>query len=109
MPRLVRADHPDGAPAAATTAPWGAGTGTGTVLVTGGTGTLGALVARHLVTRHGVRHLLLTGRRGPDAPARRPCATNSPRSAPRPRSSPATPPTATNWPVCSTPYRPSTP
>ncbi|MFI0264986.1 type I polyketide synthase, partial [Streptomyces sp. NPDC017056] len=39
----------------------------GTVLVTGGTGTLGALVARHLVTRHGVRHLLLTSRRGPGA------------------------------------------
>ncbi|WP_432015382.1 SDR family NAD(P)-dependent oxidoreductase [Streptomyces cucumeris] len=40
----------------------------GTVLVTGGTGTLGALVARHLATVHGVRHLLLAGRRGPDAP-----------------------------------------
>ncbi|MEU1282360.1 SDR family NAD(P)-dependent oxidoreductase, partial [Streptomyces sp. NPDC005805] len=40
----------------------------GTVLVTGGTGGLGALVARHLVTRHGVRHLLLSSRRGPDAP-----------------------------------------
>ncbi|MFF2660061.1 SDR family NAD(P)-dependent oxidoreductase [Kitasatospora sp. NPDC058032] len=40
----------------------------GTVLVTGGTGTLGALVARHLVTAHGVRHLLLASRRGPDAP-----------------------------------------
>ncbi|MFI0942973.1 SDR family NAD(P)-dependent oxidoreductase [Streptomyces sp. NPDC021020] len=40
----------------------------GTVLVTGGTGTLGALVARHLVTAHGVRHLLLTGRQGPQAP-----------------------------------------
>ncbi|MFF5720896.1 SDR family NAD(P)-dependent oxidoreductase, partial [Streptomyces buecherae] len=40
----------------------------GTVLITGGTGTLGALVARHLVTEHGVRHLLLTSRRGPDAP-----------------------------------------
>nr|QIQ28638.1 Nbc42 [Streptomyces sp.] len=40
----------------------------GTVLVTGGTGTLGGLVARHLVTRHGVRHLLLTSRRGEDAP-----------------------------------------
>nr|WP_210589268.1 type I polyketide synthase [Streptomyces sp. GESEQ-35] len=40
----------------------------GTVLVTGGTGGLGAAVARHLVTTHGVRHLLLTGRRGPDAP-----------------------------------------
>ncbi|EFL20214.1 type I polyketide synthase, partial [Streptomyces sp. C] len=40
----------------------------GTVLITGGTGTLGGLVAKHLVTTHGVRHLLLAGRRGPDAP-----------------------------------------
>ncbi|MEU6162511.1 type I polyketide synthase [Streptomyces sp. NPDC047130] len=39
----------------------------GTVLVTGGTGALGALTARHLVREHGVRHLLLTGRRGADA------------------------------------------
>ncbi|MGG2463974.1 type I polyketide synthase [Streptomyces sp. RGM 3693] len=43
----------------------------GTVLVTGGTGSLGMLVARHLVTAHGVRHLLLAGRRGPDAPGAR--------------------------------------
>ncbi|MEU3423882.1 SDR family NAD(P)-dependent oxidoreductase, partial [Streptomyces murinus] len=40
----------------------------GTVLVTGGTGTLGALIARHLVTEHGVRHLVLAGRRGEAAP-----------------------------------------
>ncbi|WP_333741666.1 type I polyketide synthase, partial [Streptomyces sp. IBSBF 2806] len=40
----------------------------GTVLVTGGTGTLGGLVARHLVAAHGVRHLLLSSRRGPEAP-----------------------------------------
>jgi acyl transferase domain-containing protein/thioesterase domain-containing protein/acyl carrier protein len=40
----------------------------GTVLVTGGTGALGALVARHLVTEHGVRRLVLTSRRGEDAP-----------------------------------------
>nr|WBO81705.1 SDR family NAD(P)-dependent oxidoreductase [Streptomyces sp. SBE_14.2] len=40
----------------------------GTVLVTGGTGGLGALVARHLVAEHGVRHLLLASRRGTDAP-----------------------------------------
>ncbi|WP_026422673.1 type I polyketide synthase [Actinokineospora inagensis] len=39
-----------------------------TVLVTGATGTLGALLARHLVTDHGVRHLLLTSRSGLDAP-----------------------------------------
>ncbi|MEU5635078.1 SDR family NAD(P)-dependent oxidoreductase [Streptomyces rishiriensis] len=43
----------------------------GTVLVTGGTGSLGALVARHLVTEHGARNLLLTSRRGPDAPGAR--------------------------------------
>ena len=38
--------------------------GRGTVLITGGTGGLGALVARHLVGEHGVRHLLLASRRG---------------------------------------------
>ncbi|WIY03018.1 type I polyketide synthase [Amycolatopsis mongoliensis] len=40
----------------------------GTVLITGGTGGLGAVVAKHLVTNHGVRHLLLSSRRGADAP-----------------------------------------
>ena len=40
----------------------------GTVLITGGTGGLGALVARHLVERQGIRHLLLTSRRGLEAP-----------------------------------------
>ncbi|MFD5313428.1 type I polyketide synthase, partial [Streptomyces ardesiacus] len=40
----------------------------GTVLITGGTGELGGLLARHLVTRYGVGDLLLTGRRGPEAP-----------------------------------------
>ncbi|NEB75950.1 SDR family NAD(P)-dependent oxidoreductase, partial [Streptomyces sp. SID14478] len=40
----------------------------GTVLISGGTGTLARLLARHLVTEHGVRHLLLLGRRGPAAP-----------------------------------------
>ncbi|RNG38540.1 type I polyketide synthase, partial [Streptomyces botrytidirepellens] len=43
----------------------------GTVLITGGTGGLGALVARHLVTRHGVRNLALLSRRGPEAPGAR--------------------------------------
>ncbi|MEW2161091.1 type I polyketide synthase [Streptomyces sp. NPDC007189] len=47
----------------------------GTVLVTGGTGGLGALVARHLVTEHGVRHLLLASRRGADAPGATQLAT----------------------------------
>ncbi|KUN76115.1 hypothetical protein AQJ66_35060, partial [Streptomyces bungoensis] len=40
----------------------------GTVLITGGTGGLGALLARHLVTEHGVRRLLLASRGGPAAP-----------------------------------------
>ncbi|WUS37125.1 SDR family NAD(P)-dependent oxidoreductase [Kitasatospora sp. NBC_01250] len=40
----------------------------GTVLITGAAGGLGALLARHLVAEHGVRHLLLTSRRGPSAP-----------------------------------------
>ncbi|WP_160161894.1 type I polyketide synthase, partial [Embleya hyalina] len=40
----------------------------GTVLITGGTGTLGRRLARHLVTRWGVRRLVLTGRAGPAAP-----------------------------------------
>jgi NADPH:quinone reductase-like Zn-dependent oxidoreductase/acyl carrier protein len=39
----------------------------GTVLITGGSGTLGALIARHLVTEHGVGYLLLASRRGEDA------------------------------------------
>ncbi|MEV0621148.1 type I polyketide synthase [Nonomuraea sp. NPDC050404] len=40
----------------------------GTVLITGGTGGLGAEVARHLVKEHGARHLVLAGRRGENAP-----------------------------------------
>ncbi|MET9101049.1 type I polyketide synthase [Streptomyces antibioticus] len=43
----------------------------GTVLITGGTGTLGAALARHLVTRHGVRRLLLLSRSGQQAPGAR--------------------------------------
>ncbi|MGW4059750.1 type I polyketide synthase [Amycolatopsis sp. NPDC004747] len=40
----------------------------GTVLITGGTGLLGGLVARHLVTEHGVRDLVLLSRSGLAAP-----------------------------------------
>ncbi len=63
-PRLVRVagDAPGGPPATVF------GARPGTVLITGGTGTLGGHVARHLVTAHGVTDLLLTSRRGPDAP-----------------------------------------
>ncbi|MEU1689500.1 SDR family NAD(P)-dependent oxidoreductase [Micromonospora sp. NPDC005707] len=60
-PRLVRAavdvPEPERAPG-----------GGGTVLVTGGTGTLGELVARHLARSRRARHLLLVSRRGPAAP-----------------------------------------
>ncbi len=37
------------------------------VLITGGTGGLGGLLARHLVTQHGVRSVLLASRQGPQA------------------------------------------
>ncbi|MFF9772052.1 type I polyketide synthase, partial [Streptomyces sp. NPDC014636] len=40
----------------------------GTVLVTGGTGTLGGELARHLVNVRGMRHLVLMSRRGPATP-----------------------------------------
>ncbi|MFE2415238.1 type I polyketide synthase, partial [Kitasatospora sp. NPDC059408] len=40
----------------------------GTVLLTGATGSLGAVFARHLVAGHGVRNLLLVSRRGAEAP-----------------------------------------
>ncbi len=38
------------------------------VLITGGTSGIGALIARHLVTAHGVKSLLLASRRGADTP-----------------------------------------
>ncbi|ONM49785.1 type I polyketide synthase [Nocardia donostiensis] len=58
VPRVVQG-------AAAATAPVPGGVfGTGTVLITGGTTGLGAVLARHLVTVHGVEHLLLVSRRG---------------------------------------------
>ncbi|MER6807628.1 type I polyketide synthase, partial [Streptomyces sp. NPDC000678] len=41
------------------------------VLVTGGIGGLGAAVARHLAARHGVRRLVLVGRRGERTPGAR--------------------------------------
>ncbi|MGZ3147206.1 type I polyketide synthase [Lentzea chajnantorensis] len=58
IPRLVRAPK-----RAADPADWSGG-----VLVTGGTGALGAAVARHLVTAHGADRLVLVSRSGPDAP-----------------------------------------
>ncbi|AUS77123.1 polyketide synthase [Actinoalloteichus sp. AHMU CJ021] len=40
----------------------------GTALITGGTGVLGGLVARHLAARHGIRRLVLLSRGGHAAP-----------------------------------------
>ncbi|MEU0257523.1 beta-ketoacyl reductase, partial [Streptomyces sp. NPDC006184] len=59
VPRLVRAPR--------LTEPAPAGL-SGGVLVTGGTGALGRLVARHLVTAHGAERLVLLSRGGPEAP-----------------------------------------
>ncbi|GAB3449352.1 hypothetical protein GCM10027436_43840 [Actinophytocola sediminis] len=61
-PRLVGQDQHGGQqPAPGVLGP------AGTALVTGGTGALGSIVARHLVTEHGIRRLVLTSRRGPSA------------------------------------------
>ncbi|CAM5266626.1 Polyketide synthase OS=Streptomyces fumanus OX=67302 GN=GCM10018772_62350 PE=4 SV=1 [Streptomyces fumanus] len=62
--RLVRA------PARATGQPLRPVRLTGTVLVTGGTGGLGARVARW-AAENGAEHLVLTSRSGPDAPGAR--------------------------------------
>ncbi|WFB11173.1 SDR family NAD(P)-dependent oxidoreductase [Streptomyces sp. LX-29] len=62
VPRLERLVREEGSGSGGT-AP-GALDPEGTVLITGGTGVLGGLVARHLVVAHGVRRLLLAGRRG---------------------------------------------
>ncbi|MER0247074.1 KR domain-containing protein, partial [Streptomyces sp. HSW2009] len=40
----------------------------GTVLIVGGTGVLGSLVAEHVVGVWGVRHVVLASRRGGEAP-----------------------------------------
>ncbi|HWM09955.1 MAG TPA: type I polyketide synthase [Solirubrobacteraceae bacterium] len=61
VPRLARVDAGGGDGPLAE--PWSEGT----VLVTGGTGGLGALVARHLVAAHGVEDLLLVSRSGAEA------------------------------------------
>ncbi|MFI9766439.1 SDR family NAD(P)-dependent oxidoreductase [Streptomyces sp. NPDC052415] len=62
VPRLARWTPPG---TDDSTAPWRTD---GTVLITGGTGTLGTLVARHLAGQHGVRRLLLTSRSGDNSP-----------------------------------------
>ncbi|MFD7631782.1 type I polyketide synthase, partial [Streptomyces sp. NPDC059851] len=60
-PRLVRVASSQSAAGSPVTV---LGERAGTVLVTGATGGLGRLFARHLVTAYGVQRLLLTSRRG---------------------------------------------
>ncbi|MFF3540113.1 SDR family NAD(P)-dependent oxidoreductase, partial [Streptomyces sp. NPDC002466] len=69
--RLVRAAASDSSSGNNSDSDGGSGSvldPSGTVLITGGTGELGRAVAGHLVRTHGVRHLVLTSRRGQDAP-----------------------------------------
>ncbi|MFH8620274.1 SDR family NAD(P)-dependent oxidoreductase [Streptomyces sp. NPDC017979] len=67
VPRLARATPVQPVDPTAPGSP-GALDPDGTVLITGGTGTLGSRVAEHLVHAWDVRHLVLVSRRGPDAP-----------------------------------------
>ncbi|MFP8888095.1 beta-ketoacyl reductase, partial [Streptomyces mangrovi] len=67
VPRLVRAAVSGGGAGAGPDTGLGSLDPDGTVLVTGGTGTLGGVVARHLVVVHGVRRVLLVSRRGREA------------------------------------------
>ncbi|MET8102009.1 SDR family NAD(P)-dependent oxidoreductase [Streptomyces sp. NPDC005236] len=68
-PQLAHAPAASTASASRDGAPEAAPLGSGSVLITGGTSGLGAILARHLVQRHGARRLVLTSRRGPAAPA----------------------------------------
>ncbi|MCQ8195567.1 type I polyketide synthase, partial [Streptomyces rugosispiralis] len=68
-PRLMRARATDGADETESGGLTPAGLDPdGTVLITGGTGLLGGLVAEHLVRTWQVEHLVLVSRRGSDAP-----------------------------------------
>jgi rifamycin polyketide synthase module 4/5/6 len=58
LPRLIPAGMSGGVPALDLD---------GSVLILGGTGSAGARTARHLVSEHGIRHLILAGRRGSGA------------------------------------------
>jgi acyl transferase domain-containing protein/acyl carrier protein len=66
-PRLARISEDPGSAGEAPTVRAAAFDPQGSVLITGGTGDIGRLLARHLVTRHGVRSLILASRRGPEA------------------------------------------
>ncbi|TCP42035.1 phosphopantetheine binding protein, partial [Tamaricihabitans halophyticus] len=64
VPRLARLANPSQQDGTNTQPQWDPD---GTVVITGGTGGLGALLADHLARNHAVRHLLLLSRRGPAA------------------------------------------
>ncbi|MFD9195588.1 SDR family NAD(P)-dependent oxidoreductase [Streptomyces phaeochromogenes] len=69
VPRLLRDDSPapSASPASVPADVASVWSGEGAVLVSGGTGALGGVLARHLVVVHGVRELLLVSRSGADA------------------------------------------
>ncbi|NUH44437.1 SDR family NAD(P)-dependent oxidoreductase, partial [Streptomyces samsunensis] len=62
IPRLTKTTTTAGAAAAESEPAWDPD---GTVLITGGSGALAGILARHLVTEHSVRHLLLVSRSTP--------------------------------------------
>ncbi|GGZ65418.1 hypothetical protein GCM10010387_67880 [Streptomyces inusitatus] len=64
VPRLARAGGGTGIGTGLPVTTTGRIDPAGTVLITGASGGLAGLFARHLVAEHGVRHLLLTSRRG---------------------------------------------
>uniref|UniRef100_UPI0021D0458A type I polyketide synthase n=1 Tax=Streptomyces lycopersici TaxID=2974589 RepID=UPI0021D0458A len=63
VPRLTRTHAAEPEPEAELEGAWDPD---GTVLITGGSGVLARIVARHLVAERGVRHLLLVSRSTPD-------------------------------------------
>ena len=97
IPRLARAGAPAGG-----VSPWDPA---GTVLISGGTGGLGALLARHLVAEHGVRHLVLTSRRGSAATGARALRAELAQRGLTSPSPHATSPTGPPWRTYSRRYR----
>ena len=79
----------------------------GRVLVTGGTGTLGAPGRPAPGRARAGRHLLLASRPARPPPAPPTWPPTWPRAAPRCTSPPATPPTGPRWPRCSPRSRPA--
>ena len=72
----------------------------GTVLITGGTGMAGGALARHVVSAHGVRQLVLVSRRGMQADGAAELVGELPSWVPRSRWWPVMWPSVTRWRGC---------